>query len=489
MHSTRPIALWSLREDVLLETAASGVVLLTRWGEIRVDRPDPLVLETLRRMSFGPVNLDNVVPPDGDEAVRRRLAGLLDRLRYVVIRSIGLADSGRPLLSVVPITPDAEFRPASVPAEGRLRLSRMATMRIQDGGLMVESPLAAHRVVVHHPLIGGVLAALAAPATPTVVAAQARVPYDVVAEVVSHLVGAGMAVAEDPATARFAEDTDPALRFWSPHELLFHARGRAGRGDGPPAPDGEEAVVKGPPPGPRIELYRPALPDLLAHDPPMTAVLEGRRSYHRFGADPVTAEQVGELLYRAARLRALRPAGPGRPEGSDRPYPSAGELELYVIVDDGQGLPRAVYHYDPYGHALTQVNATAADVSDLLEACRVAGRLDRRPPVLMAITARFRLAGTHPGGGYAGTLRHAGVLQQSLCLVATAMGLAPCTVIAHDDERRARALRLDWRVESTVGDFVVGTRPDQLRENANLVAVNDPDWARRGQEVIDSQLR
>jgi len=36
---------------------------------------------------------------------------------------------------------------------------------------------------------------------------------------------------------------------------------------------------------------------------------------------------------------------------------------------------------------------------------------------------------------------------------------------------------------------VVGTRPDQLQENANLVAVNDPDWARRGQEVIDSQLR
>jgi SagB-type dehydrogenase family enzyme len=497
----RVIDLWSLREDVLLETMTSGLVLLTRWGEARVDRPDPLVHETLRRMSFGPVNLDNVAPPEAGAAIRRRLTVLLDRLQYVVIRSIGLAENGRPLLSVVPITREARFAPEIVPPAARLRLSRMVTMRVQDDGLVVESPLGAHRVLVHHPLIGAVLTALAGPVTLDTVTAQTRLPYAVVTAVVSHLVGAGLAVlAHDPDGIVFAEDTEPALRFWSHHELLFHARSRAGRGDGAygavfPAggPASPEPVVKRPPHGTQIKLFRPVLDDLLAHDPPITAVIEARRSYHRFGARPVTAEQIGELLYRAARLRAVRPGGPGRPAGSDRPYPSTGglhELELYVIVDAGQGLPQAVHHYDPGEHVLTELNSAPGDVAALLDACRVAGGLDSRPPVLIAITARFRrLSGTHQGGLYASTLRHVGVLQQSLYLIATAMGLAPCAVMTRDDDERAvRALRLDWRVESGVGEFVIGNRPESVPDEPETVPANDPEWPFRSRAVIESCL-
>ncbi|HEY0640181.1 MAG TPA: hypothetical protein VGD67_21335, partial [Pseudonocardiaceae bacterium] len=56
---------WSLREDVLVEADDDALVVVTRWGEYRVDDPGPLVRESLRRMLLGPVSLANVLPGGG----------------------------------------------------------------------------------------------------------------------------------------------------------------------------------------------------------------------------------------------------------------------------------------------------------------------------------------------------------------------------------------------------------------------------------------
>src|SRR5436190_15329463 len=56
------LRLWSLREDVLVEVAPDGdhLVVFTRWGEIRIEDTSPMVREALRRMSLGPVAVENL---------------------------------------------------------------------------------------------------------------------------------------------------------------------------------------------------------------------------------------------------------------------------------------------------------------------------------------------------------------------------------------------------------------------------------------------
>src|SRR5262249_22282868 len=154
---------------------------------------------------------------------------------------------------------------------------------------------------------------------------------------------------------------------------------------------------------------------------------------------------------------------------------------------------------DPWEHALTMVNARQQDVTELLDTARIAGGMASRPPVLIVITARFgRLSGLPHGGAYAATLRHVGVLQQTLYLNATAMGLATCALIPRDDEDGTdRALGLDWLAESNVGEFVVGSRPTpagpageggpaaSLAGAPERVPVNGADWPDRCRAVID----
>ncbi|MGC4808907.1 SagB family peptide dehydrogenase [Micromonospora sp. DT228] len=491
------ITFWSLRDDVALETGAAdgSVLLLTRWGEIPLHLPEPVVLEFLHRMSLGPVSLDNVV---GAEADRRLLTDLLDALAPVVIRSVGLADGGGPLLSVVPTTQRSTFDPRPVPTDAVVRFSRMTLMRGLDDVLALESPLATHRVLLHRPNARALAATLAAPCGLGVLAEAASLPVAWIAELVGYLVAAGMVVvAGAMSPPRFAEDDDPVLLLWAPHELLFHARARPGRSDlafGATFP-GEgrvppEPVLKTRPSGPRYPLFRPRLADLLATDPPLTAAVEARHADRRFGPASVTAEQVGELLYRTARVRALRPGRGAAPDASDRPYPSTGglhELEFYVVASGPGGVPSGIHHYDPRDHILTLVGEDPQDVSGLLEGTRIAGGLAQQPTLLLEITARFRrISGVYQGGAYAATLRHVGALLQSLYLVTTAMGLAACVVPTRDDDDlTSDVLGLDWRVEATVGGFVLGCPAGTVSEDhPGEVPVNDADWRRLCQEQL-----
>jgi SagB-type dehydrogenase family enzyme len=83
------------------------------------------------------------------------------------------------------------------------------------------------------------------------------------------------------------------------------------------------------------------------------------------------------------------------------------------------------------------------------------------PQVLLVLTARFeRMAWKYETMAYAAMLKHVGVIFQTLYLVATAMGLAPCALGSGASDLFARATGLDPLVEGSVGEFVLGTRQD-----------------------------
>jgi len=79
--------------------------------------------------------------------------------------------------------------------------------------------------------------------------------------------------------------------------------------------------------------------------------------------------------------------------------------------------------------------------------------------VLIVISARFRrVAWKYRSMAYAAILKNVGVVYQTMYLVATAMGLAPYAVGSGDSDCLARLIGTDVHVESSVGEFLLGSR-------------------------------
>jgi SagB-type dehydrogenase family enzyme len=305
-----------------------------------------------------------------------------------------------------------------------------------------------------------------------------------------------------------AADQDPALAGWSQLDLMFHTRRTRGRHDNPVGITyplgraGSPQPVATPQRAGGIPLHRPRWEDLVAADPPLVIALEGRRSIRRYGSDPVTVTELGDLLYRTARVRSLitlppasqptsGPPGAAEPDPrlSDRPYPDGGacyELELYVTAGTCAGLPSGVYHYDPVGHRLEPVNMDRRATDALLLRAGQDAAMETRPPLLVTMTARFqRLSWKYEGLAYAVALLDTGVLLQSLYLVSTAMGLAPCALGSVDVSATARAFDTDWRTEPSVAQFPVGRIPDERPAyDGRWQPVNDADWPDRAAAAL-----
>ncbi|MEV3984062.1 SagB family peptide dehydrogenase [Nonomuraea sp. NPDC049758] len=359
----------------------------------------------------------------------------------------------RPVLSVERLTRTATFAPAPLAAGTRVRLSRFAMSRAHQGDLVLESPLSMVRLRWHSDegwrFMAGLSAGRAASG---------------LTDAFLHAAG----LLELDTGSGFHEPD--VLRQWEFHDLLFHSRSRLGRhgepfgatypfrGEIPPRP-----AVRRPPAGRVVGLPAPDLDAVSERDPAFTDVLEQRRSIREYGQRPLRADQVAEFLWRVGRVRSLTDAEGLPYQASSRPYPSGGacyDLELYPLVDRCDGLAPGIYHYDPLGHRLTGVEARPADLARILGDARSAAGLARSPDVMFVITSRFqRLSWKYRGLAYAATLKNVGVLYQTMYLVATAMGLAPCALGSGDSDLSARVLGLDRLEESAVGEFMLGSRP------------------------------
>jgi SagB-type dehydrogenase family enzyme len=372
------------------------------------------------------------------------------------------------LATAVPMAADAALRPRTpVTPETEATLSRIAYLRRSEEGPLLESPCSRHRVVLHGAEAATLAGALGRRAP--VREAAAAVPalgIEAVQAVVDLLVATGIVELD-------AEPEDPSLALWDFHDLVFHSRSRLGRHDHPfgglfrhSATHEPVEAVAAPPAETLIALPRPDWAEVVGRDPTLTEALESRCSVRDYDPTPVTKAQLGELLYRAARIRGVVPVeAEGMPayDALDRPFPTgggSGELELYLTVARCEGLDAGAYHYDAAAHGLRRLETTERDRAELLGAAwrAAAGRVE--PQVLITVTSRFgRLSWKYSSIAYALTLKHVGVLYQTLYLVATAMGLAPCALGSGDADAAARAFGLDWATESSVGEFLIGSRP------------------------------
>ncbi|MYZ41130.1 MULTISPECIES: SagB family peptide dehydrogenase, partial [unclassified Streptomyces] len=381
--------------------------------------------------------------------------------------------------------PGAGFRlPPEVGPDQVVRLSRFSLLRADDGVLVLESGMTQARVALTAPAARTVVSAMAAPVTPREAAEAVGLDLALVCRLTGVIAGLGLACVASTGpdgSAVFAEDHDPALRHWDLHDSYFHGRSRPRDAAGSrflgvlPSPP----VARPQGPGAVIELPRPSLTAVLERDARLTEVLESRRSVLTYGSRQLSLEELGEFLHRAARVRSHHGTTPGaryydwdaRPayERTNRPYPSADgayELELYLTVNRCASVPEGVYHYDPFGHRLTAVDASERDrAAQMAEIARVH---KARPDVLITMTSRIaRLSWHYDSFAYALTLQHVGVLSQTMYLVATGMRLGPCSLKGVGDaEITRRALGLRGPEESVVGEFALGTLPPPDRRGA-----------------------
>ena len=352
------------------------------------------------------------------------------------------------LATFVPTTERTRFDPALRFGPGSFALSRFAYMRREENDLVLESPLAGSQILVHHSSAMALVSAFVSP----VRAAEVSLSSEAEA-VLTILVNSG-AIVECDETGRERELAGSSQ--WEFHDLLFHARSRLGRHANPyggriPAPFAIESIEE---PFEGIELYAPDIENLKRDDPPFAQVVEMRRSVRTGGKAPITARELGEFLYRSARARS---------EGN-RPYPSAGgcyELELYSVVQRCEGVDAGLYHYRPRSHRLRRVAEPNEDVTDLLAQARIATGGVAAPQILIVYAGSMeRLTAKYQGVPYALALKDAGVLQQTMCLTATAMGLAGCPLGGGDSDAFARASGRDYYRETSVGEFMLGSLPE-----------------------------
>jgi SagB-type dehydrogenase family enzyme len=190
-------------------------------------------------------------------------------------------------------------------------------------------------------------------------------------------------------------------------------------------------------------------------------VLQERRTWRKFGGQPIAKEVVARLLHLSFGVQGwMRVPDGGR--FALKTSPSGGALhpaEAYLLVQKVSGIPRGIYHYDAVGHRLKKIRrgASPTEIQKLL-----AGQWwFRGAAIVVFLTAVFQRTQwkyDYPRA-YRAVLAEAGHLCQTFCLTATWLGLAPFCTMAFADTRIEKALEVDGISESVIYAMGAGSKP------------------------------
>ena len=384
----------------------------------------------------------------GDPALAGLAFTFLDALRSHGLLVADLYWRELRLATLLPLVPDfavpaGAASPCSDGPPG-WRLSGFSLLRRAGGGWLLENTEASCKVAIEHP------------------------------DVVLWLCDAETAAVEPDTPRRrllgllarlgFLENAgggEPAdRRAWEFHDRLFHTRTRpfgflkANR-DGPNPAFPRPPEIREPYCGEELQLAVPA------GNPSRTLaeVMKSRRSRRAMGDPPVSLEQAAALLHRVARVVARTDDG-----YAFRPYPSAGgmhDLEFYLAVRVCGGLDPGFYHYRGDVHALTRLagEAPARSAAAMIGLCATSwGTPDGPPQCLAVVSSRLpRMASQYEAIAYRNSLLGAGVVLQSLYLVAADLGLNGCAAGSGSSALFAEATGVSSWTETGIVEFGFGS--------------------------------
>jgi SagB-type dehydrogenase family enzyme len=234
--------------------------------------------------------------------------------------------------------------------------------------------------------------------------------------------------------------------------------------ENPPSPVKETATDEG------ISLAYHSDFDL---DPDFTACLMQRQSIRSFSRHPLTKQQLEQFLQLSARANAIVET-PDLGWISYRHYPSPGgrhALEIYPVVFNIEDIDAGLYHYNPVLHCLEPMQSTP-QLRELLwqnTLHKMGTAATGSPAVLFIVSAVFaRTCWKYRGMPYQAVLMETGALYQTMYLVATQLGLAPCGIGAFPELATAEILQLDPLDEAQTGLFVLGLPDDEAHDTLTI---------------------
>ena len=166
--------------------------------------------------------------------------------------------------------------------------------------------------------------------------------------------------------------------------------------------------------------------------------LTQRRTVRSFTANPLTLDQLSQLLWAAQGITDKR--------GFRRAAPSAGALypmDVYAVVGEKSvaGLEGGVYHYQAGGHSLARLSG--GDLRDALARASLGQMWMAAAPVNLVITAEYaRICGKYGDRGVRYAMIEAGLVGQNIFLQAEASGLGAGIVGAFHDREVAEVVKI-----------------------------------------------
>ncbi len=261
-------------------------------------------------------------------------------------------------------------------------------------------------------------------------------------------------------------DEEAPRVLWSAQDLAFHRATRVGyhtRGYGgtyrladkvgSTSPIREQRVLAvdfGP-----VDLAAPMAPSR-----PLIEVMEARRSRREHDdTNPITKDQIGELLFRTVRIRNLFHGD--KEDLLDRPEPSGGStnsIDVYLAVRACKGIDPGMYLYDGQRHGLVEVAPAGPDLTQLISQVPLDPNSTALPQVLLVFACRFgRAMWKYESMAYALVLKDLGVLFQSFYLVGEDMNLAMCAQGGGNSVIFSGLTGCRDLDESSVGEMAIGS--------------------------------
>jgi SagB-type dehydrogenase family enzyme len=456
-----------LSPQVRLDREEGALRVAAPWFEIRITAPTPGLLAAFERLESSGATADTlseeVQQIDGPAGLFS-LYGLLHPLDTAGCLSRQLAQRGKPLAIFHPLSGGFDFTNERLASTNRRQLSRFAYFRSIGGALRVQSPVGQAFVEFQEPQAVAFATSLIRPSSVMELC-------DAFPDLGRHAIGGLLTFLENARVLvdegnceRPVEGKGSPSDYWEFHDLLFHMRSRRGRHHAPYGGTRSPSAFPAPPLLRKVDrdaavaLPAPDLATAIKRERPFADVIERRRSIRKYAAEPISLHQLGEFLYRVARIQMVLP-------GTDtdyalRPTPAGGalqELDLYPVVAQCRGLERGLYRYSPFDHMLLPIACPPALINMVLDQAWHTGNRESPINIYFGVTARCqRVFWKYQSMAYALILKDLGALYSTMYFVATAMGLAPCALGGGDSELFCKAAGLDPYLEPAVGEFLLG---------------------------------
>jgi SagB-type dehydrogenase family enzyme len=254
------------------------------------------------------------------------------------------------------------------------------------------------------------------------------------------------------------------LAEWNPAAGLFHSATKQVRFIGPAAASAMATRrARARPMPPAVKRLRGAAtvslpaPDYAGAFP---EILLSRRTWRRFGAAPVSRQDLATTLALAVGVQQWVPTTFGRlplktsPSGGAR-HP----IEAYVCVRRVAGLAAGLYHYAADAHRLERIRRGDM-TARLREWMPHSGYFANAAFVVVLTAVLERQVWRYPyARAYRAALAEAGHVCQTFCLAATWRGLAPFCLMGLDDALIERDLGIDGVGETVLYVAGAGSRP------------------------------